>query len=641
MTRIKVEAKRDFLESLAQTTPISAIAELIWNGFDASSNLVQVYLTHNELSGLEEIRVRDYGTGIPYGKVKLYFGNLGDSWKKTKARINGRSLHGRRGKGRFRAFKLGGEIEWDTSYQRDGVRYSYKISGSVRSLDNFDISTPVRNAESSLGTEVVISNIEDSLPSLTADAVANELTKVFAVYLQEYPELKLEYDGKSLDPKTVQIHHKDMRIEDLELDNNHKVSAVVTVIEWSINTKRTIYLCDVSGTSLHEMEIGPSIKAPGYQFTVYIKSDHFRVLDEERLLDVVELHGDAQKIIEAAKEKVREYFRYRTLEERSQVVEKWKKEKIYPYDDKEDLSPIENVERQVFDILAVNVESYLPSFEKADSTSRKFTFKLLAQAIQNTPETAQKIIGEVLGLKKEDQEELARLLDRTSLSSIISSARIVANRLDLLKGLHSLLFDDEHKKVFRERDQLHKILEKEAWIFREEFALAGSEESLDTVLNKHIKKLGAREDKVDSNDPVTLTDGKQGRIDLLLHKAIQPRTGEYEYLVVELKRPTKKIDSEVLAQIKKYAFAVAADERFSNIPIKWTFIAVSNAFQEDGAREASQRGRPNGLVYDDSELNLTVWAYTWSEIINNAKSRLEFFKEKLAPRCLEWVKVVG
>jgi len=192
----------------------------------------------------------------------------------------------------------------------------------------------------------------------------------------------------------------------------------------------------------------------------------------------------------------------------------------------------------VFDILAVNVQSYLPLFDVADVKSRKFTFRLLAQAIRENPESVQKIIAEVLGLKKDEQDDLAELLKQTSLSSIISSARIVANRLDFLNGLENLLFDKESKKKLLERDQLHKILENEAWLFDEEFSLAGSELRLEEVLNQHLDKLGKRED---DPDPVEVGEGKTGRVDLMLQKAIQPRTGEYDYLIVELKRPSKKI----------------------------------------------------------------------------------------------------
>lgn len=283
-------------------------------------------------------------------------------------------------------------------------------------------------------------------------------------------------------------------------------------------------------------------------------------------------------------------------------------------------------ERQVFDILAVNVQSYLPSFEQSDNKSKKFTFSLLAQALRQNPESVRIIIGEVLGLKKETQDELANLLKQTSLSSIISSSKVVANRLNFLIGLETLLFDSESKKKFLERDQLHKILEKEAWIFHEEFTLAGSEKRLEDVLQKHLGELGVRED---NPEIVDLGDGKTGRIDLMLHKAVQPRTGEFDYLIVELKRPRQKINSDVLTQIEKYAIAVANDERFHGVRVKWNFLAISNEIDEYAKRKARQRNKPEGLVFEDGELNITVWVKSWAEVIRDARAKLLFINQQL------------
>ena len=42
---------------------------------------------------------------------------------------------------------------------------------------------------------------------------------------------------------------------------------------------------------------------------------------------------------------------------------------------------------------------------------------------------------------------------------------------------------------------------------------------------------------LDAESDVILTTGKKGRIDLFLSKVRQPRSGEYDYLIVELKRP--------------------------------------------------------------------------------------------------------
>ena len=627
MGKITVTAKRDFIETLTAARPMAALAELIWNGFDAKSDKVQVFLDLNEMDGLESVRVRDFGTGIAFSEADKLFGGLGDSWKKATIRQNGRALHGKNGKGRFKAFALGDRVEWATSYQNNGKYQSYTIVGKATELDNFDVGYVVEQDRAASGTEVTIHNIHHDFRSLKDESAQMSLAKIFAVFLTEYPEASIEYDGENIDPRSVQNHREEYNLGDIDLGNEQKTAVSVTIIEWNIPTERVIHLCDPAGISLHEVSAGQQIRAPGFNFTAYIKSDHFRELDKTNLLALADLHDDVQTIVKVAKAKVKEHFRKRLVSNQSQIIERWKREQIYPYQDQAYIDPVELAERQVFDILAVNVQSYLPAFEESDLKQRKFTFLLLAQAIRQNPDSVQTIIAEVLGLKKEAQDDLALLLEKTPLSSIISSAKIVANRLDMLNGLEALLFDKESKKKLLERDQLHKILEAEAWLFHEEFALAGSEQRLEEVLNKHLSILGPRED---DGKVVNVGDGKTGRIDLMLQKVVRPRTGEYDYLIVELKRPSQKINSDVLTQIEKYAIAVASDERFAGVPAKWTFIAISNELDGFAKKKATQRDRPKGQVHADSDLNITVWVKEWAEVINDARARLQFVNEQLS-----------
>jgi tRNA(Glu) U13 pseudouridine synthase TruD len=89
---------------------------------------------------------------------------------------------------------------------------------------------------------------------------------------------------------------------------------------------------------------------------------------------------------------------------------------------------------------------------------------MLRSAIERSPEDLQ--------LK---QEELAKLLREASLSSIISAAKVVADRLKFLSALDSIVFDPEMKQRLKERTQLHKILADNTWIFGEEFNLSVSD----------------------------------------------------------------------------------------------------------------------------------------------------------------------
>lgn len=625
MKRFPVAVKKDFIASISSASPIEALSELIWNGFDAGSSKVQVYIENNELGSVSEIRVRDFGEGIDHAKVEELFGSLGDSWKKAQVRHNNRSLHGKNGKGRFKAFALGEKVVWSTTFKKSDAPHSFAITGSLNALDNFEATDPVASPNASCGTEVSIYNPPRNFRSLQSESVPLELAKIFGLYLTEYPSISLEFDGQKINPDAAKIYQKEYDIGNVAFSGGQSAPVKLVIVEWAIKTDRTINLCDVDGVSLFEIK-AEKIRAPGFHFTAYIKCDHIRELDKTNQLSLSELHPDIRAMLVPVKHKIKEHFRSRILEGQSKIVDRWKEEDIYPYEEKIDLDPLEAAERQVFDILAVSVQSYMPSFESADVKSKRFTFRLLAQAIKENPDSVQTIIGEVLGLKKQDQDDLAELLGKTTLSSIISSAKIISDRLNFLKGIENLIFDKETKKAFLERDQLHKILENEAWIFHEEFYLAASEETLEDVLAKHIGLLKDREDE----SPVDVGEGKSGRIDLMLQRAIQPRNGEYDYLVVELKRPSQKINAAVLSQIEGYAMAVANDERFRGLKARWTFMVISNDFDDVAKRKANQRDRPSGMVYDDADMNVSVWAKTWSEIISDARSRLHFVNKQLS-----------
>lgn len=630
-TKIPVNLSSDHLKSLTATArPLMALAEVMWNGLDADARRITVRFDRNKLDTVESIRIADDGHGIKFDDAGTLFGTLGDSWKKAKNRTDGgRGLHGKNGKGRFRAFSLGSFITWNTTAYRDGVGLvNYRIAGSVATLKDFELSdpTPVKNGAKP-GTEVIIENLHKEFGSLTYSDAPMDVTREFASYLANNPGVVIDYDGVILDPKSAQDRSEDLECEEVTLSTGQKTKSTVRVVEWKTKVERTLHLCDAAGVSLNEIKLGTAVRAPGFNFTAYLLNDVVRELDKENKLVLEDIHPDVQALTDSARKSLKGYFRRREAEDLSKAVARWQEEKIYPYEEKADLTPVEKAERQVFDIVAINVQEYLPDFEESAQESKRFTFRLLSQALKDNPESVQQIIGEVLGLKKDAQDDLAELLKKTPLAAIIHSAKIVANRLDFLAGIENLLFDKETKKALLERDQLHKILENEAWLFHEEFALAGSEQRLEEVLGKHLDKLGKREDEA---APVTVGENKTGRVDLMLQKAVQPRTGEFDYLVVELKRPSQKINSDVLSQIESYAIAVATDERFHGVKTRWTFVAISNDFDPIAKRKTNQRGWPTGKVYDDADLNITVWAKTWAEVINDARSRLRFVREQLS-----------
>lgn len=398
MAKVHVTARRDFLESLTIARPIAALAELIWNGFDAQSDRVEVHLDLNPMGGIESIRVRDHGSGIYHPHVDALFGNLGDSWKKAKGRNNGRSLHGKFGKGRFKAFSLGQSVTWNTTYRENGKAYSFQIVGNALGLDDFETTDPVEADGAATGTEVIVSDIRQEFGSLLADSAPHEFAKVFAPYLAQYPGLTLVYHGHTIDPAAAQRERFESPLGNVALADGTEVPVALTIVEWAIPTDRVIHLCDAAGNSLHEIAAGPQIKAPGFAFTASIKTDRFRELETQNLLVLADLQPDVDALVKAARGMLKEHFRRRQAEDESRIVERWKAEGIYPYADKATLDPAELAERQVFDLVAANVQRALPAFEEIDRKSRQFTFRLLAQALRENPESVHTIVGEVLGV---------------------------------------------------------------------------------------------------------------------------------------------------------------------------------------------------------------------------------------------------
>ena len=227
----------------------------------------------------------------------------------------------------------------------------------------------------------------------------------------------------------------------------------------------------------------------------------------------------------------------------------------------------------------------------------------------------------------EKRRELAELLDRTTLASIISASRLVADRLEFLRGIETLVFEKDFKDKVRERTQLHRILAENSWMFGEQYHLSVDDQSLTEVLKTHIDATGR---KVEIDTPVKRADGSRGIVDLMFSRNIQLAGAEdREHLIVELKRPKAKIDAVAVAQIESYAFSVADDERFRSVPAKWVFWAVSNEVDKFVIRKVSQKDRAHGILFQDEEQRITIWVKTWSQVINDCKARLRFFQEKL------------
>ncbi len=396
MNTIEITAKKDFMQQIAAAPAMRALSELIWNGFDAGADCVSVTTVTNDLGGLEELNVQDNGSGIYQGHVQDLFGNLGDSWKRGQHKMYGRFLHGRNGRGRFKGFAIGHHVEWKSCYDHEDIRYEYTIEGDADSLISMNFSDPVHSDRTSTGTEVIISDIRGTFGSLLSEKASFDLAKLFGVYLKQYPGVRLLFNETEIRPESALNLQREETIEDLQIE----------IHEWTMSTKRAIQLCDAGGHMLLELDVGQSVRAPGYHFTAKVCSDRFRVLEKENRLTLGELDPEVARAVETARNRLSQHFRQRKSEDTQASLEKWTSEGSHPFLD----LPPEAPQRRAFEQLAVHLDEAGAGFSGLDVSGRMLTFHLLGSLLMYNPDGLEPVIEDLFPMKQQERKSLSALL---------------------------------------------------------------------------------------------------------------------------------------------------------------------------------------------------------------------------------------
>ena len=621
---VSVAVQDDFVARETRAKPIAALAEIIWNSLDADARNIVVEFQRNDLAGgLSKIVVYDDGMGFERTEAKQLFGNLGGSWKRVTRRTKReeRIVHGQEGRGRYKAFALGRSVRWDVCYDAGDEHRQFKIDLHQRDLTDVAITEAEPASDRETGVIVTIEEPHRDFRVFDTPEGLQELSEIFALYLMNYRTVSVSIGGERLDPAKAIASQTTWPLPPIE--ETHPTD--VHIIEWRSETKRTLYLCSPSGFPLEQVETRFH-NVPGFAFSAYLRSPYVEKLANDGQLGLAEMDGSLAESIEHARTAIKDYFRTRAAERAKNVVEQWKAADVYPYKSEPETA-IEKAERQVFDIVAVQIQEIAADIGEASKRSKALHLRMLRSAIERGPQELQTILNEVLNLPARQQKELAGLLQETSLSAIITAAKTVADRLKFINALESVVFDKETKKRLKERTQLHRILAENTWIFGEEYNLWVSDRDLKRVLEKYRTVLKA---DVSIDEPIKIVGKKRGIIDLMFSRATKRhRSNDREHLVVELKAPSVKVSDDELVQTKKYANAVANDERFRTVDgVRWHFWVVSNDYDDYTRAEIEGGPDPERRLVQRRD-NFSVGVKTWGELIEENRARLQFFEEHL------------
>lgn len=630
MARHQVKAGKTVLERFASQPAVDALVELIWNALDAEADRVAVRFDRGSLGdgGAEHVTrvwIEDNGHGIEPDTAVERFTSLGDSWKLGLAgrTLNGkRVLHGKHGRGRFFAYSLGYAATWKTIWQKDdGTRVEYRIEGSRTAINHFSDSKVAATEKPETGTVLDIRVDQGrSLSSLLDEDLPVRLSARFAPHLLGNTDIQVRVDGVLLDPiPLIAAREDDVVLDELASEDlEGHASPLFRLIEWNDQVRGempSVVLCNEGGAALAEFD---AQRRQPVKVTGYVLWEGF---DSERQ-DLLLAEMAYAPIIEAARTRVASYIRRRVDDLRGSIVKQLVDEQSYPYPTAPSEDPVEQAEQQLYDVMLVAARSAIG----ANKRERRMTARLMQIAVQERTSDVDEIIDDVLGLPPDIRDLLRDLLKDTSLASIVKAGGEVRSRIELVVGLRRLLYSRDTADQMREVDQLHPLVLNHEWLFGEEWRLSRSESSLTNVLRSVVPESVILESELlAAGGQVVRTDGTGGRVDLLLQRLFHGPSGKPERLVVELKRPSLTLAPEHLEQVRSYARALDRHQGVSNG--HWTFWLVGTAFDSDLLGDADQLDRSWGHV--DKRPNYDIFITRWSDLIEAAERRLEFFRGQL------------
>ncbi len=530
----------------------------------------------------------------------------------------------RKGKGRYKSLALGDLVEFKSTYNSDnGIfsQFTAKIDRNTLSKTEISDLKKLKKGTGKSGFQLEINNVNHKNVELAVKSeTRTELEEKFASYWVSYPTFKIFFNGRELEFKSL---IKNMRQETFTCGQSEEsYQFTIKVIEWNFENKRKTYLCNSYGIPFLEINIGIRSSIP---ISVFVQSDYIENQHRDNTLDFWESDSILAEVYKQSKNFARDYVRQRLHFYSKEFIEELKTKGIYPYKEPAE-NVVEETKRQVFDIVALQLHEYLPSFNDQDDKNKKLTLTLISETLENDANSLRRILGEVVELPKEKRDDLADLLENTSLSNIIDTMAEIKNRLHFLNGLEQIIYDKKLNQAFLERKHLHKIIINETWIFGEQYCYGVDDMTLKNVLKAYLKDCLGRDD---FEEIIVSDDNKDLEIipDVCLWQQYSLGSAGKENLIIELKKP--KIDAGFTekTQIESYASRVSKDPRFPKQKTRWKFVLITRDVKPELEPLLNQINRKYGHISEGE--NFDVYILRWGDVISEAKLRHEFIKEKL------------
>ncbi|WP_423147901.1 ATP-binding protein [Rubrolithibacter danxiaensis] len=613
-----------------------AIAEYIWNGFDAGATEIELEFVGNEVGYLHSFTIKDNGCGINIQNINETFGHFLDSQKRDSFNKDG-FVKGKKGKGRYAFSTFANRCTWSTTFQGPNQEYlEYTITIHKEDLHNFSTSDNAVSKSTQTGTVV---QFEDYY-QLTSDLLEKKdfeqyLASEFGwfLFLNKENNYKIIINGDELEYKDIIGDYEE--IHQIIGSNTFKI----TFLRWNhkIGDKYFYYFLNSEKKETYRRHTSFNNKAIDFHHSVYVQSQYFD--------DFIETKDDTPVLSIAGKNQADFSFRelMRVLnklvvsKERQFIRDQQADKLIYDYKSKGIFPKFRNNTYDSYrqkDLEAVVKELYcvepkiFHGLNKEQSKTLVGFLNLLLDTDQR--EKVLDILEGIVKLTDEERTELSESLKKTKLSNISSMIKMLESRFTVVELLKLLVFDLE--KFTNERDHIQAVIESNYWLFGEQYHMVSADVNFETVLNNYLHFMEGNSNK----QPQKINHKERlRRPDIFICRQIDVIDGSNnedlieENIIVELKRPAVIIGKEQYNQVEDYLRFIISEPRFNSTLRKWKFLLIGkslDSFIVDKHESQKHKGK-KFLV--ESIKNYEIYALTWDDIFKQFDSRHKHLINKL------------
>lgn len=614
-----------------------AIAEYIWNGFDAEATTIDIrYEKANELGTLSYLLISDNGKGINKKTLEYTFGSFLDSQKKqTYQRTS--NVRGKKGKGRFSFQMFAYGAEWTTRYlNEEGKLMQYSIVINIQDLSTYTDSDEIELDKSiySTGTDVKFLNIHNlAFEHITSPSFCDYIAQQFAWFLclNETKGYNVKLNGIDFDYEEIIAVKEET---DFTISNK---TFNVAYIRWSrkIGEKFYYYMMDSNLQEIFKELTSFNNNKINFFHSVYVNSPYFDKFCYEKD-PKPRFDGFTNQSDPVYKRLLKQLKKFLTEQEKVYVNEVASEKLVEEYEAKGIIpsfkaSQYEQIRKQDLVNTIKQIYSIQPKIFKGLRKEQQKTLVAFLNLLLDSEERDKLlfILDDIVSLTEEERAQFAKVLNSTSISRINKVVNIMHHRLESVEYLKTLVYD--LTKFTTEREHIQKVIEKCFWLFGEQYNLVSADTTFEKALAEYIYILDGKDkkDKIDISNP---EHNRRPDIFLCRQNVVNDANSSSmleENIIVELKRPSVNIGKTQHRQIEDYLDLIKNEPRFNATTRIWKFIVIGKTIEKDitDKYESFKHFNKRYLTYQQGRFE--IYAMSWDDVFQEFKYRHQYILGKL------------